>query len=146
MLAGGGGSIIHTSSIHATMAEQGGNTGYTSTKAGLNGLMRAIAVQYGKQGIRSNSIAPGLTLSEFVKSHTDERTLAVWMDYIMAPAPAEPEDQAAVVVFLASDESRFINGQVLTVDGGLDAFTPPMPALTRMRGRASIVATPGDKS
>ncbi len=132
MIARGGGSIVHTSTI-STWAHDDGYTAYTASKMGLIGLMRSIAVQYGDQGIRSNAFGPGLTLSEHVKGRMSDEHLEIWKHVTPTPWLGEPEDQAAVALFLASDESRFVNGQFLPVDGGLTAFNPVTPSLRAWR-------------
>lgn len=135
MLAAGGGSIIHTSSIAARLAQES-RTAYGAAKAGLLGLSVAIATQYGKQGIRSNVIAPGAILSPALKAMFSEEHLSVFQDFTMTPQIGTPADIAAVALFLASDESRYINGQVITVDGGLTSYVPVVPVFRRLREEA----------
>jgi NAD(P)-dependent dehydrogenase (short-subunit alcohol dehydrogenase family) len=140
MIAAGGGSIIHTSSLAARMA-QNSRTAYGSAKAGLLGLSKAIAVQYGKDGIRSNVVLPGPILSPTVRKLFDEDELRVWEDHVMAPELGVPEDVASAVLFLAADESRYITAQELTVDGGISSYIAPVPAF-RARTRGSAGADP----
>ena len=136
MIAAGGGSIIHTSSLAARMA-QDSRAAYGSAKAGLLGLSKAIAVQYGKDGIRSNVVLPGPILSPTVRKLFDEDELRVWEDHVMAPELGVPEDVASAVLFLAADESRYITAQELTVDGGISSYIAPVPAFrARTRGSA----------
>jgi len=123
MIKRGGGSIIHTSSVCGLQASDN-LTAYSITKAGLISLAQSIATQYGKQGIRSNCIATGYTLSPYVRSKSQPEQIEVYLDQITTPNYGEPEDQAAVVVFLASDESRFVSGQVIPVDGGMSCHLP----------------------
>jgi NAD(P)-dependent dehydrogenase (short-subunit alcohol dehydrogenase family) len=137
MIRRGGGSIVHTASVSG-MRGQDGYSGYNASKAGLAGLSRAIAVTYGKQGIRSNAIAPGLTLSPYVSGRLDDATRELWTSHTMVPELGRPEDQAAAVVFLASDEARFVTGQILPVDGGLTVHLPVIP---QMRSRANEPAS-----
>jgi NAD(P)-dependent dehydrogenase (short-subunit alcohol dehydrogenase family) len=97
-------------------------SGYGVVKAGVLALSRAIAAQYGKQGIRSNTIAPGTILSHPRPPEFVERALY----YSMTRELGTPEDIAAAVLFLASDESKFITAQMLAVDGGVTMRLPRM--------------------
>jgi NAD(P)-dependent dehydrogenase (short-subunit alcohol dehydrogenase family) len=141
MIRRGGGSIVHTASVSG-MRGQDGYSGYNASKAGLAGLSRSIAVTYGKEGIRSNAIAPGVTLSAHVRSRFDEAMNELWLSHTMVPDLGRPEDQAAAVVFLASDEARFITGQLLPVDGGLTVHLPIVPQM-RAAGRTQPAAPRG---
>jgi NAD(P)-dependent dehydrogenase (short-subunit alcohol dehydrogenase family) len=132
MVEGAGGSIIFTSSAAALLGEER-RTGYATTKAGLLGLSRAIAVQYGKQGIRSNVVAPGQILTEFVRTNFSQDTLEALEDAYLTPTAGEPDDVAALIAFLASEESSYITGQVIPIDGGLSAVLPFVPIIRRMR-------------
>ena len=134
MIAAGGGSIIHTSSLAARMA-QDSRTAYGTAKAGLLGLSKAIAVQYGKEGIRSNVVLPGPILSPTVHKLFDEDALRVWEDHVMTPELGVPDDVASAVVFFASDESRYITAQELTIDGGISAYMPTVPAFRARAGQ-----------
>ncbi len=121
MVAAGGGSMVHFASAAAVRAMEE-FTGYGVVKSGVLALSRAIAAQYGKQGIRSNTIAPGSILShprppEFLESA---------LYYAMTRELGTPEDIAAAVLFLASNESKFITAQMLAVDGGLTMRLPRM--------------------
>jgi NAD(P)-dependent dehydrogenase (short-subunit alcohol dehydrogenase family) len=119
MLEGGGGSIVMISATSAYRGVAGFATAYSSAKAGINGLMIAIATTYGGQGIRCNSIAPGLIIVEESPSQDThiERTAG------LLHRLGRPEDIAAVVTLLIGDEGAYINGQVITVDGGMTSHT-----------------------
>lgn len=121
-----GSSIVTISSIRANLSMPGG-LAYDSAKAALLGMTRTLAVELGGDGIRVNAICPGN-----IKSYGD----AVWRTY-MPPAlqntityayplgrVGQPEEIASVAVFLASDDASFVNGQAITVDGGLSAMNP----------------------
>jgi NAD(P)-dependent dehydrogenase (short-subunit alcohol dehydrogenase family) len=123
MLAAGEGSIVNLSS---TMATQGDAfaTGYACTKGAIQTLTRFVATQYSERGVRCNAVAPGL-----VKTPALERGMSAELQGIFAESHlvghlAEPEEVAEVVVFLASERSSFITGQVLAVDGGFSAHAP----------------------
>jgi len=133
MLRQGGGSIVMVSSMSYRLAS-GNRPGYDVSKAGVNALARSIAVAFGKQGVRCNVVAPGLTLSPSVLAQIPEGMREVYRDHLMTPAFGEPADQAAAILFLASDESRFVNGAVLDVDGGLGAHVPVVPGLLKLQG------------
>ncbi|HVX22777.1 MAG TPA: glucose 1-dehydrogenase [Acidimicrobiales bacterium] len=120
ILASGGGSIINTSSVAGWMAEPV-RVGYGVSKAGIVLLTRHVATRYGKQGVRCNAIAPGVVVTDTTRGHMDQAFLDRMAAVHSAPRLGEPSDIADVACFLASDRSAFVNGHVLTVDGGLTA-------------------------
>ena len=119
----GGGSIINTASIRAMTGTPGAD-GYTAAKGGIVTLTRALALQLAPIGIRVNAIAPGAVLTERVKafiaqgndSGPDE---ALTRRHLLGLG--EPEHVASVALFFASDDSRWVTGQILPVDGGASA-------------------------
>jgi NAD(P)-dependent dehydrogenase (short-subunit alcohol dehydrogenase family) len=117
MIATGGGSVVNTISdaVYAGMEDK---VAYQVTKAGVSAMTRHIARRYGKDGIRANSLAPGLVLTEATKLNLPEE----YRDAIAASTPAarhgKPADIGAAMAFLFSDLSSWITGQVLCVDGG----------------------------
>ena len=117
-----GGSIINVSSLNG-LAAQRGTAGYTSSKFGLRGLTKTAALDLGPLGIRVNAILPGVIRTPMVSYVVDTRE-----DELAAGLPlgriGEPMDIAAAAVFLASDDSAWISGIDLTVDGGHSAQTP----------------------
>ncbi len=123
MAARGGGSIINTASIRSMIGTAGAD-GYTAAKGGIVTLTRALALQCAAKGIRVNAIAPGAVLTERVKklmaqgndSGPDQRMLERHL-----LGPGEPEQVASVALFFASDDSRWVTGQILPVDGGASA-------------------------
>jgi NAD(P)-dependent dehydrogenase (short-subunit alcohol dehydrogenase family) len=123
MIAGGGGSIIHASSGFGLLGETT-LTAYGASKAALINLSRFIATQYGKQRIRSNVIAIGFVLSDNAIETTPQAVKDILLAHHLNPELGDPRDIAAVVAFLASDESRFINGALIPVDGGFTAHQP----------------------
>jgi NAD(P)-dependent dehydrogenase (short-subunit alcohol dehydrogenase family) len=120
MVHGGGGSIVNMSS-GASLKGDRTRTAYGVSKAGVNALTMYVATSHGKQGIRANTILPGLVLTDAVRAHLDEAMLAGLGKATLTPYVGQPEDIAEVVVFLASDESRYITGQMIAVDGGMSA-------------------------
>ncbi|MCB0994812.1 MAG: SDR family oxidoreductase [Acidimicrobiales bacterium] len=117
-----GGSIINVASLNG-LAAQPGTSAYTSSKFALRGLTRAAALDLGRLGIRVNAVLPGVVRTPMVAYVVDERE-----DELAAGLPlgriGEPTDIAAAVAFLASDQSSWMTGSDVTVDGGLMASTP----------------------
>ncbi|MEO8805187.1 MAG: SDR family oxidoreductase [Burkholderiaceae bacterium] len=119
-----GGVIINTSS-GASLAGALSHTAYSASKAAINSLTQSIATQHGKEGIRCNAIAPGLIVTPATKdSYAASGVGDIMLRHHLTPRLGRPEDIAAALVFLASDEAGFITGQVICVDGGLLAHQP----------------------
>ena len=116
----GGGSIINMSS-GASLKGDRTRTAYGVSKAGVNALTLYVATSHGKKGIRANTILPGLVITDAVRAHLKDDVLASLSKATLTPLVGQPDDIADVVVFLASDESRYITGQMLAVDGGMSA-------------------------
>lgn len=117
----GGGSIVTVSSIGGVIGGQGG-TGYGAAKAGLIGMSKNIAVDYGPDGIRSNIILPGQIKTPMSAALETEEAKAAKESYINKTPLGhfgDTSDIAYAALFLASDESKFITGTELTVDGGV---------------------------
>lgn len=119
MVEQGGGSIVNTSSYVATVALSG-VTGYTAAKGGINALTRAAAADYAKKGVRCNSVSPGATLTPAVAEllETMPDVIDGLVKDCVIPRLGTPEDIANAFVYLASDESSYVTGQNLLVDGG----------------------------
>ena len=120
MVANGGGSIINMSS-GASLKGDATRTAYGVSKAGVNTLSMYVATAHGKQGVRVNTIVPGLILTDAVRAHLTERMLDGLGRATLTPYVGEPDDVANLVVFLASDASRYITGQMIAIDGGMSA-------------------------
>lgn len=111
------GSIINMSSVVGVKGNAGqGN--YAASKAGIIGFTKSIAIELGSRGIRSNVIAPGFIETEMTAA-LDEKTVQSWRDAIPLKRGGQPEDVADACVFLGSDMSSYISGQVIQVDGGM---------------------------
>jgi len=123
MLARGGGAIVNTSSASGLTGDLA-RVAYGVSKAGLDSLTRYVATQYGKRGIRCNSIAPGVISTPALENNITPEQLAIYERNHLTPRLGRPEDIASAVVFLASDAAAFITGQTLSVDGGLLAHHP----------------------
>ena len=117
MLKQRNGSIINMSSIVGVKGNAG-QTSYAASKAGIIGFSKSVALELGSRNIRSNVIAPGFIETEMT-GKLPEDVVNGWRDAIPLKRGGSPEDVANVCVFLASDMSAYITGQVLNVDGGL---------------------------
>jgi len=128
MLGHASGSVINATS---GLGAQGDITlsAYAASKAALMMLTRSIAAQYGKQGIRANSIQIGLVLAENAEHTVPEELKQIILAQHLTPTLGQPRNIADVVAFLASDESAFITGATLVVDGGYSSHTPSMVAM-----------------
>ena len=111
-----GGSIINTSSV-VSFYGQGLGSMYPASKAAVNGLTRALSRELGKEGIRVNAVAPGVTRTDMVAA-LPENMVAPLLQRIPLARMGEAEDIANAVVFLASDMASYITGAVIPVDGG----------------------------
>jgi NAD(P)-dependent dehydrogenase (short-subunit alcohol dehydrogenase family) len=120
MRQAGGGAMVNLSSVHGLLAERGMLV-YETVKAGVIGLTRQLAVEYGPVGIRVNAICPGHIVTERMaerwRDHPD--TLRFFAEQYPVRRTGTPIDIANAVVFLCSDEASFITGHALVVDGGL---------------------------
>lgn len=117
LLERGGGAMIYTSSGAAS----GGSpwqVAYPMTKNGIHALARHVAAKWGKKGIRANVICPGLVLTEAVRQHMTNEQVEQGLRRVPHVRLGEPEDIAAMVALLASDDGAWINGQVYHVNGG----------------------------
>ena len=117
MIERGGGAIDNISSGQSLGGDDR-NTAYAAGKGGLNSLTRHLAVQYGPKGVRVNAIAPGLIVSEENEANFPDAYRDMFVGNLSVQRLGKPEDISNVVVFLASDRSSYINGQILSVDGG----------------------------
>jgi NAD(P)-dependent dehydrogenase (short-subunit alcohol dehydrogenase family) len=118
LLERGGGSIVYTSSGAAAMGEPS-RVAYAITKNGLHALLRHVASRWGKDGIRANAVAPGLVVTDAVRRALPDEALAQVLAITRSPRLGTPDDIAAAVAFLMSKDGEWINGQVLSVDGGV---------------------------
>ena len=119
-----GGAIINTSS-NAALAGALSHSAYSASKAAINSLTQSIATQHGKEGIRCNAVSPGLIVTPATQdSYAASGVGDIMLRHQLSPRLGRPEDIAAAVVFLASDEAAFITGQVICVDGGSLAHQP----------------------
>lgn len=116
----GAGSVINISSIGGIVG-MAGSSPYTAAKGALRALSKSAAVEYGKDKIRVNSVHPGIVVTPMT-AHTMEAGMPFYKTHTQLPYMGEPEDIAYGVLFLASDESRFMTGTELVIDGGWTAL------------------------
>jgi 3-oxoacyl-[acyl-carrier protein] reductase len=112
------GNIINMSSVVGVHGNAG-QANYSASKAGMIGLAQSISKELGSRGIRANAIAPGFIETEMTQQLSDE-VRAEWAKQIPLRRAGTPEDVANAAVFLASDLSSYITGQVIQVDGGMN--------------------------
>lgn len=120
LLAGGGGSIVLTGSPTGLNGEGQDFTAYSSSKAGMHGMARAVAKAYADRGIRVNTVVPGYTETPLVSAISgDPADRAAIVSRIPLGRPGTPADVEGIMVYLASDESSYATGAIFRVDGGM---------------------------
>jgi NAD(P)-dependent dehydrogenase (short-subunit alcohol dehydrogenase family) len=128
MLVKHSGSIVNTSSTNALSGDVM-RTAYGVAKAGMNTLAQYIATQYGKRGVRSNSINPGPIDTPLMK-RLDPAVRRVYVRHLLRADVIQPEEIAKLYTFLISDDSSALNGQSIIADGGMMAHAPFIPDFT----------------
>lgn len=129
MLARGGGSIINISSGQSLSGDVS-NFAYAASKAAVNALTRHLATGYSPKGVRVNAIAAGLIIQPGMEQRLPAHIQDIFLSHCLVPRLGTPRDIANMVVFLASDLSSYVTGQILSVDGG---FTAHLPSVADMR-------------
>jgi len=117
IVAAGGGAIVNIGS-GASLTGDVFRPSYAASKAAIDSLTRYVAAQYGKKGVRCNTVAPGMVVTENAMDVHTEASLAMLERHTLTPYLGRPEDIAAMVALLASDDGRFVTGQTISVDGG----------------------------
>lgn len=117
MMKNKSGSIVNISSI-AGMDGNQGQIAYSSSKAALIGATKTLSIELGQYGIRVNSIAPGVIMTDMTKALPQEKFDAL-VQKAKIPRAGLPEEVANVLLYLISDASKYVTGQVLRVDGGI---------------------------
>ena len=123
MIENGGGSIINISTIGSIVPDLG-RLGYVVSKSGVNALTENIAVQYAIHNIRCNAVLPGLIATDAALNNMSQEFIDSFLKHVPLNRFGLPTDIANAVLFLASDESSFITGEILSVAGG---FAKPSP-------------------
>ena len=123
IIESGGGSVINVSSVVALRGNHPAHV-YSAAKGGLISLTRSLAGAYSSEGVRANVICPGMIATDRIKAKpTSNRREAMAQSYRSYEfGSGEPEDIANIALFLASDESRMVNGAVIPADGGISAY------------------------
>ena len=116
------GSIVMTSSVSGLGGDWGA-LAYDASKGAVSNMVRAMAMDHGKDGVRVNAVNPTMTNTRMTENFRNDAVLAGFKNRIPLGRIAQPEDVAAVIAFLASDDARFVTGVNLPVDGGLSAST-----------------------
>lgn len=122
MIKGGGGSIVNTASNSGTAGDLA-RIAYGASKGAIITMTKYIATQHGRQNIRCNSVAPGVVLTEALDA-TVPGLKEIIKRHVLTPEFGTPDDIAALVAFLASDESRYITGENISISGGGLAHQP----------------------
>ena len=125
MADGGGGSIVNLSS-GAAYTNSPGLGMYPATKSAVESLTRTMALELGPKGIRANAIGPGLIVNDGTAANYEGEQAAKRARGVPLGRVGAPRDIADVVSFLCSDDARYVNGQVIYVDGGITAGRMPM--------------------
>lgn len=122
IVASGGGSVILTASVGALVGQRAHNHAYVASKTALVGLARNLALEYAGKGVRVNCLCPGQIRTAMMAELYEDPARRAWFE-AMTPMGrfGEPQEVAAAALFLASDESSFMTGAVLVVDGGWTA-------------------------
>ncbi len=136
MIRAGGGAIVFISTVNATITNPLFGV-YSVAKAGLNALARSVALEYGRDGIRCNAIAPGQIVGESQSASLAGDPLEDQLSRDCYPLGryGRPEEIASCALFLASDDASFVTGTVLTADGGLTIQSPEALVRPSFRSR-----------
>lgn len=129
-----GGSIINIGSM-ASCAGDLGSTAYACAKAGVDMLTQYTALQYGKQNIRCNCVRPGLIVTPQNEAHVPQALKDIFTSNIMVNRYGCPEDIGHMCVYFASDESAYVTGQIINVDGGMNSHVPTVAQFKQLNSR-----------
>lgn len=130
----GGGSIINIGSM-ASCGGDLGATAYSCAKAGVDLLTQSVALQYGKENIRCNCVRPGLIVTPENEDVVPQALRDIFLSNIMVNRYGCPEDIGHACVYFASDESAYVSGQIITVDGGMNSHAPTVAQFRAMGSR-----------
>ncbi|MFI7100909.1 SDR family NAD(P)-dependent oxidoreductase [Streptomyces sp. NPDC050161] len=131
MIRAGGGSVINTASVAALVGDVL-QTSYGAVKAAVVSVTKSIAVQYGPQRVRCNAVAPGAVMTPALENNLPADVVEALKKGNALPYLGSPDDIGHTMVFLASDESRYLTGQLLVVDGGMSMQSSAAPGRRAM--------------
>lgn len=129
-----GGSIINIGSMAACAGDLG-STAYACAKAGVDMLTQYTALQYGKDNIRCNCVRPGLIVTPDNEAKVPQVLKDIFLSNIMVNRYGCPEDIGHMCVFFGSDESAYVTGQIINVDGGMNSHAPTVAQFKQMNSR-----------
>ena len=129
-----GGSIVNIGSM-ASCGGDLGSTAYACAKAGVDLLTQATALQYGKDNIRCNCVRPGLIVTPENEAYVPKPLKDIFVSNIMVNRYGCPEDIGHMCVYLASDESAYVTGQIVNVDGGMNSHVPTVAQFRELNSR-----------
>lgn len=129
-----GGSIVNIGSM-ASCGGDLGSTAYACAKAGVDLLTQATALQYGKDNIRCNCVRPGLIVTPENETYVPQPLKDIFVSNIMVNRYGCPEDIGHMCVYLASDESTYVTGQIVNVDGGMNSHVPTVAQFRELNSR-----------
>ena len=129
-----GGSIINIGSM-ASCGGDLGSTAYACAKAGVDMLTKSTALQYGKKNIRCNCVRPGLIVTPQNEANVPQALKDIFLSNIMVNRYGCPEDIGNMCLYLASDESSYVTGQIINVDGGLNSHVPTVAQFKELNSR-----------
>ena len=129
-----GGSIINIGSM-ASCGGDLGSTAYACAKSGVDMLTKSTATQYGKQNIRCNCVRPGLIVTPQNEANVPQALKDIFLSNIMVNRYGCPEDIGNMCVYFASDESSYVTGQIINVDGGLNSHVSTVAQFRELNSR-----------
>lgn len=129
-----GGSIVNIGSM-ASCGGDLGSTAYASAKAGVDMFTKSVALQYGKENVRCNCVRPGLIITQDNEAKVPQALKDIFLSNIMVNRYGCPEDIGHACVYFGSDESAYVTGQIITVDGGLNSHAPTVAQFRAMGSR-----------
>ena len=134
MQKNGGGSIVNIGSM-ASCGGDLGATAYSCAKAGVDMLTSSVALQYGKENIRCNCVRPGLIVTPQNEAVVSDQLRQIFLSNIEVNRYGCPEDIGHACVYFGSDESAFVTGQIINVDGGMNSHAPTVAQFRAAGGR-----------
>jgi NAD(P)-dependent dehydrogenase (short-subunit alcohol dehydrogenase family) len=135
MVEDGGGSIVNISA-GGSQAGDVFATAYATSKGAINTLTKYVATQGAAKGVRCNAIAPGLICTPLMSATLSTPVQEIFRSHSLTGRLGQPDDIAEMVAFLGSERSRFITGQIISVDGGIFAHVPTVMQVAALSGQS----------